>query len=143
VCLFLLKKEGDVTYVLLQQRKNKKYTNGWWETGASGHVDKGENPLQAVVHESEEELGIVIDPKDIKFMNVACNKSAWDPESGAYYNFYFTCDKWTGEPKIGEPDKSYQIKWFDVKKLPEQMIQGRKEALENYLKNISYFNINW
>jgi hypothetical protein len=29
VCLFLLKKEGDVTYVLLQQRKNKKYTNGW------------------------------------------------------------------------------------------------------------------
>jgi hypothetical protein len=61
----------------------------------------------------------------------------------AYYIAYFVCNKWKKTIKIGEPNKCSELKWFNIKHLPKQLIADRKQALVNYQKGIYYFNFNW
>jgi 8-oxo-dGTP pyrophosphatase MutT (NUDIX family) len=135
--VFLIKKVKGETLVLLQQRKG-----GWadklWEAGASGHIDHGESPKDAIVHEAKEELNIKINKKDVEFISIFFKKS----QGQIFYNFSFVCKKWTGTPIVGEPDKIIQIKWFNINKLPTRMIPDRKLAINNYLKCIGYSEYN-
>jgi 8-oxo-dGTP pyrophosphatase MutT (NUDIX family) len=131
--VFLIKKTKGETLVLLQQRRG-----GWadkkWEAGASGHIDEGESPIDAIIHEAKEELCIKVNKKDVEFITVIYKKSCGE----TFYNFSFICKKWTGTPVVGEPDKIIQIKWFNINKLPTNMIPDRKLALNNYLKKVNY-----
>lgn len=55
--------------ILLQQRIKTKETHpGLWDVSVAGHISFGETPLSAVVRESEEELGIILDEKKIVFI---------------------------------------------------------------------------
>jgi ADP-ribose pyrophosphatase YjhB (NUDIX family) len=120
--------------VLLQKRKGG-WGDGLWEAGASGHIDHGESPVDAIIHEAKEELCIKISKKDVVFFSVI-NKHA--SKKDIFYNFSFYCEKWTGVPKIGEEDKISDIKWFDIKKLPKNIICDRKIALGNFLNKKYY-----
>ncbi|GMO14487.1 MAG: hypothetical protein Ta2E_04880 [Mycoplasmoidaceae bacterium] len=132
--LYLVKKIKGETFVLLQQRKG-----GWadqmWEAGAAGHIDADEGPADALVHEASEEICVKVNKKDLKFNSVVFKRNKTNE---MFYNFSFMCSKWIGEPKIGEPDKTIQLKWFNIKKLPTNIIGDRKVSLSNYLKNIPY-----
>ncbi|MDR1850891.1 MAG: NUDIX domain-containing protein [Mycoplasmataceae bacterium] len=137
VQLYLFKREGDKTFVLLQLRKG-----GWgdnmWDASASGHIDHGETPTEAAQHEAVEEITVNVKTNDMKFISVI-NKRVNEDE--IYYNFSFYSTQWTGTPNVNEPEKLYEIKWFDVKKLPKNMIADRKIAIKNYLNKISYGEI--
>lgn len=152
VCVYLIKEEQGKTFVLLQKRQNTNFADGWWEAGAAGHVDNGENPTRAAIHEAKEELKIKITENDLKFASVSCKKNtnfnsathsgrAFD--SKAFYIFHFFCSNWKNVPQVGEKNKCSEIKWFDIKKLPKKIIVDRKLAIKNYLTNTNYFNFNW
>ena len=51
--------------IYLQKRSDTKdLYPGLWDTAVGGHVSAGENPVQAVIREAEEELGIsVVNPE--------------------------------------------------------------------------------
>ena len=53
------------TEVLLQLRRNTGYMDGYWATGAAGHVESGESVLQAACREAREEVGVVLAPEDL------------------------------------------------------------------------------
>lgn len=56
--------------ILLQQRsKNKDNHPGEWDISAAGHVDAGETPLLAAVREIKEEIGLDIDPSQLKLID--------------------------------------------------------------------------
>jgi len=58
--LWLVNGRGEV---LLQRRHPQKQTDpGRWDIAVAGHLSAGESPLQAVVREASEELGLVLDP---------------------------------------------------------------------------------
>ena len=40
-----------------------------------------------------------------------------------------------GEPKVMEPDKCYELKWFDFNKLPKNILKWHKEQIKVFLKN--------
>lgn len=55
--------------ILLQKRsKNKKFFPSFWDCAFAGHVDSGESSLLTAVREGNEELGLKIDEKKLKFL---------------------------------------------------------------------------
>ena len=42
--------------------------------------------------------------------------------TGRYVDFYLTASKWRGEPKNMEPGKCDELRWFDEKSLPKNII---------------------
>lgn len=66
--------ENAIGQIFLQKRSQWKDTSpGLWDSSASGHVDSGEDYLQAVLREAYEELGLVLQqsPQEI-LRDAAC-----------------------------------------------------------------------
>jgi len=140
VQIYLLKKVGTKTMILLQKRKGG-WADGYWEASACGHIDHGEGPMDAAKHEAKEEIKVDIDTKDMVFSSIICKRVGG--EDHAFYNFVFFTYKWKGEPKVNEEDKIYEIKWFDIKKLPSNIIGDRKIAIKNNFLKLRKGYINW
>ena len=47
-------------------------------------------------------------------------------------------DHFEGRPHIAEPEKCSEIKWFNIKNLPQEMIPVRRNALNDYLNGQFY-----
>ena len=47
-------------------------------------------------------------------------------------------DHFEGRPRIAEPEKCSEIKWFDIKNLPQEMIPVRRNAFNDYLNGQFY-----
>lgn len=73
--------------VLLQKRSAIKRT--WpnrYDISAAGHIDLGEEPVTAALRETVEEIGLVIDEKDLKLISVQL--AYMTAENGAIENEY-------------------------------------------------------
>jgi 8-oxo-dGTP diphosphatase len=103
--------------VLLSRRFNTGYEDGTYSLPA-GHLDGGETVTQTTVREAKEEIGIVIDPKDLKVVHTMHRITA----QGERICFFLTTEKWQGEPTIMEPDKCDGLGWFDLDNLPSNTI---------------------
>ena len=133
VGLLLIRENNGKEEILLQKRKNTGYMDGYYDVGASGHVEANETMKMALIREAKEEIGIDIEMKDVSFATMI-----HDISKNVYYNGYFKVTKWKGEPIIGEKDKIEEIKWFNINKLPDNIIENRKKAIDNYKANIQY-----
>ncbi len=140
VMLMLIREKNGVEEILLQKRKNTGYMDGYWDYSASGHVENMESMKMAMKREAKEELLIDIDIKDLEFVSLVHKINGKDT---IYYNGYFKTTKWKNEPKIGEPEKNEEIKWFDIHHLPENLVDDRKEAIYNYIHKIPYSEFGW
>ncbi len=139
--LMLIKKDGGKTRVLLQRRQNTGFMDGLWDLSCSGHVEHGENMTRTAVREAKEELGITINPPDVKFFTfVHKREKEWDL---TYYNAYFVCGQFSGEPRIAEPEKCSELKWFDIDNLPDDLINDRKHAVKAYFDGVHYIEYGW
>jgi 8-oxo-dGTP diphosphatase len=136
----ILIKEGKI---LLQRRFNTGYMDGSYSLPA-GHLDKGETFTQCIVRETKEEIGIDIKPEDTKVAHLMHRFSGaeWGDE-GYRIDVFFTSDKWSGEPKIMEPDKSDDLFWFDLDKLPDNMIPYVKQAIDCIKNKTFYSELGW
>ena len=112
--VYLFLRKGDE--ILLMRRQGSGYYDGWYSVPA-GHVEAGELPLEGLVREIVEELGIVIDPKDIKLVHTMYRTK--HDETGDRVDLFFLSTKWSGEIRIMEPDKCDNIEWFPISALPE------------------------
>lgn len=98
--------------ILLQKRPVGRTMAGLWEF-PGGKVEIGETPESALVRELREELGVVIDPKNLTPMTFASEALG---EKHLILLLYI-CRVWNGAPQALE---SPQIKWVklsDMRKL--------------------------
>lgn len=138
--LLLLREENGEKQILLQKRQNTGYADGLWDVSASGHVEAGESLKSALIRESREELGVVIDPADVEFATLMHKTT----DNGVtYYNVFFRVARWTGDPQIMEPEKCAEIRWFPLDALPAGLLQDRLEALENLRTGTAYSEYGW
>lgn len=130
VYLFLVREGQQGLEVLLQMRRGTPYMDGWWACGAAGHVEHGESALTAAVREAREELGIHIDPKDLRAVATMHRTNALNDPQEERMDLFFEVRTWQGEPHIAEPDKAAELEWWPLDATPERLVPHEAQAVE-------------
>lgn len=141
VIVLLVRAAGGRKQVLLQRRQNTGFADGKWDFSFAGHVEHGEKMKRSAVREAREELGIVIAEGDLDFATVVHKRE--EQIDLTYINVYFTCKKFCGQPTICEPFKCSEIAWFDLDRLPDDLIDDRKEVARAMAEGRSYIEYGW
>ena len=136
----------SAVYLLLFRKARlfllRRYNTGWMDgkyTLIAGHLDPKETIFEAMKREAFEETGIKVKISDLAPVTVLHRKST-DSE---YIDFFFVAKKWSGEPKLKEPEKCDDIGWFPLSNLPENMLPYIKKVLENYSRGIAFSSFGW
>jgi len=120
----LLRRDG---HVLLLRRAGSGFHDGELSLPA-GHVDEGEDALSAVLREIGEELLVTVEPPDCR-LALTGHSGPERPGDDAYVDLFFTVDRWSGEPTVGEPDKTAELVWAPELDLPGDVIPYVAEAV--------------
>ena len=124
--------------ILLGRRINTGYYDGWY-TVPSGHVEAGELPLDGLLREGLEEVGITLNKEDVKLVHTMYRTK--HDETGDRADYFFVVDKWRGEIQNMEPHKCDDLGWFPLDELPENVMHHVGVALDLYLKGITYSEV--
>jgi len=117
----LRRQAGLGAQVLLQVRRGTGYMDEHWACAAAGHVESGESVLDTACREALEELGITIDPTDLRPL-CAMHRTAEAGWRGQRVDFFFECSRWSGAPRLLEADKAAELRWFDLDALPAPVV---------------------
>ncbi len=86
------------------------------------------------------EIGINVGPEDIEFMGLLHSFVDGTPRLLGC----FKINRYTGDIKIGEPEKVAELKWFNSDELPDNLIDTRRVILDCYKKgDIFYQEYGW
>lgn len=130
VYLFLVREGKHGAEVLLQMRRGTPYMDGWWACGAAGHVEHRESALQAAVREAREELGIDIEPVDLRPLATLHRTNALNDPHEERIDLFFEVRRWRGEPHIAEPEKAAGLEWWPIDGTPEKLVPHEAQAFE-------------
>ena len=123
--------------ILLLRRFQTGYMDGHYSVPA-GHLD-GNEPLRlAAVREAQEEIGVRIDPADIRFAGVFHRF-----EGDERVDFFVHVQNWQGEPVNAEPGKCDEICWADIEALPENTVPYVRRAIENFRAGVPFEEFGW
>lgn len=132
----LLVRDGQI---LLTQRRGGYATGGWH--APSGKVDTGESILDAVIREGAEEVGVLVQPTDLRCVHTL---HVHHPHEEPRIGWFFEATRWTGEPTNQEPDKCAAIGWFTLDGgLPNTMIPYPEAGILAYRTGIPFSILGW
>ncbi len=114
--------------ILLGLRKSKHGEGTWCPPG--GHLEYGESFEDAAVRETEEETSLVLSKDRITVLGVT---NDFFQESGKHYvTVMMTTTKFDGEPRVVEPDKCAEWRWFAKDRLPDNLFLPIRNFLNKY-----------
>lgn len=114
--------------MLVIQRDGSPYLRGYWSVPA-GHVEAGETAVAACVREIREEVGLCVEPEDLRFVLVQ-QKSGADGEERV--DFFFTTSWPSPEHAfIASPREIARLKWCQPNDLPEPFAPYVRAAIES------------
>lgn len=116
--------------VLLQLRQGTGHMDGHWSASAAGHVEAQESVAEAACREALEELGVSLDAENLVSLTTMHRTQGASLAVDQRVDFFFSCDSWSGDPKIVEPDSSAGLKWFALDDLPEPVVPHERYVLE-------------
>ncbi len=114
--------------VLLHKRAVPAEKDHWCIPG--GRLEMFEKLEDAVIREVKEEIDV--DVKIERIMGV-CDHII-ETEKAHWVAMSYLCKITNGEPKIMEPDKASEMKWFKLDNLPDKLTITTKKAVEDYKK---------
>lgn len=118
--------------ILLLRRFNTGYADGQYSVPA-GHLDGGETVLAAAAREAQEETGIQLDIADLGFSSVMHRM-----EDEERVDFFVHVRRWQGEPTNTEPDKCDELRWVNLRELPENTIPYVRKAIQNHQTGVVF-----
>lgn len=125
---FILNEKNEL---LLQKRAVPAEKDHWCIPG--GRLEMFETLEHAVIREAKEETDLDIEV--LKLMGV-CDHIIKD-ENAHWVATSYLCKIKNGTPKIVEPDKASDMRWFPLNELPDKLTITTKKALADYNKLIS------
>ncbi|MBX4190538.1 NUDIX domain-containing protein [Candidatus Saccharibacteria bacterium] len=112
--------------VLLLRRQNTGWLDGYYDLPA-GHLEDQEPLKEGASRELMEEAGVKVSPENLRLIHIHQNHHR---PKVPHYGYIFQASRWKGEPRLVEPEKSDDIGFFPLNKLPEKITPYVKEALE-------------
>lgn len=133
----LLVRDGQL--LLIRRRDTDPLFDGLWHL-PSGKLDAGESALHAAAREAGEEVGVLIEPDDLRNVHTLhVNGSGPEPRLG----LFFEACHWVGEPTNREPDKCSAVSWFPLDALPEKLIEYPAAGIDAYLTGVPFSIQGW
>ncbi|MFE9322088.1 NUDIX domain-containing protein [Nocardia sp. NPDC052278] len=108
----------------------------------SGKLDAGEPITAAAAREAFEEVGVTIDPADLRVVHVVhVAGSGPEPRLGVF----LYASRWRGEPVNREPQKCAAVQWFSIGQLPDDIIEYPAVGIRAYIdgKSASFSEQGW
>lgn len=135
-----------IAYILLERqdgaillsKRNRSRLGDTWGLPA-GHIEEGETWFQTTVREAHEELGVILEEKNLEHIHTLHLK---DPD-GQRVGFVVRAKIWVGEPKNMEPEKCAGIMWVDPNNLPKDTVGHMVSAFSNMKKGIRVTEYDW
>jgi len=128
----LLRKDNEI---LLLKRSNTGYQDGRYSFPA-GHMDGGELAKSAIAREAYEEVNVLIKQNDLKLVHLTSRLNGGIDNERV--DLFFEAWKWDGIVTNNEPEKCTDLRWFNLKKLPKDIIPYIRIVLENVLAGEVY-----
>lgn len=116
--------------ILLGKRKNTRYGAGKWGL-PGGKIELYENPVDCAIRETYEETGLTIHLDKTGGSQLGFG-SYFDKKDEIHWITLFFHTYSESEPKIMEPDKCEEWKWFSIEE-----IVGREFLFENLGKTLN------
>lgn len=123
--------------VLLMLRQNTGYGDGFYCV-PSGHVEDGESASTGLIREAWEEVGVEINPSDLKMVHVVHARS-----NRQNVDFFFECSSWKGTIANREPDKCAEVSWYPINGLPSNIVVQVAQALRAVERGEYYSELGW
>jgi 8-oxo-dGTP pyrophosphatase MutT (NUDIX family) len=103
--------------VLLQQRHPAKETDpGLWDIAVAGHLSAGQTPLQALVREAHEELGLVLEPAQLTFLEARPKEYRETNFLDREWQHLFVCESNVDiDALVLQEDEVIGARWMDWK----------------------------
>ena len=133
IYLFLIR-DGKI---LLMRRFRTGYEDGNYGLPA-GHLEDNESATEGLLREVKEEIGIKIKASDLQLVHVMHRR-----EKDNRLDLFYTSKSFRGKIKNTEPNKCDDVRWFELDKLPKNIIPYIKKALRCYQKGIIYSEVGW
>jgi len=122
--------EDQGKILLLKQTKGK----GGKYTLIGGTVEDYEFAKKALIRESLEESGIIIERQNLHLVHTLHKKK----NEATRMVLYFKASRWEGDIKPGEPDKFVNVAWHPVDNLPMGMSDTVQHVLKHYRRGSRY-----
>lgn len=124
--------------IMLLRRYNTGYQDGNYSLVA-GHLDGGENYMEAMMREAREEVGIHIERENLKTVQVMHRTKGFVE----YIDYFLECTSWSGELSNMEPDKCDELKWVRIQDLPHNTVPYIAKALDYYQSKMTFTMYGW
>jgi ADP-ribose pyrophosphatase YjhB (NUDIX family) len=131
----LLIRDGQI----LLTRRRGGYAAGGLHA-PSGKADTGESVETAVIREGFEEVGVIVDPADLRCVHTL---HVQNPGEEPRIGWFFEATRWAGEPFNREPDKCSEVGWFPLDDLPDGMIPYPAAGIAAYLAGVPFSILGW
>lgn len=135
ICVFLYEPrfEGPARF-LMGHRCGEILTNRWALPG--GWLETGEQPIDTAVRELEEECGLILHPSRLQL--IGSSAQPIDQLDVWCLTEYYAA-QWgpaDGEPKVTEPNKLDEWRWFTPDALPANIMASTYRAVERFYGNL-------
>jgi len=136
--VYLILRRGK--QMLLIRRYQTGYLDGFYSLPA-GHLDGGEPATKAAIRETAEEVGAEVRSGDIRLVHTMHRVAA--SRDHERVDLFFETTRWAGEPRIMEPHKCDDLRWFDVAKLPKNIVPEVRQAIEAIAVAMPYSEVGF
>lgn len=127
----ILEKDNQI---LLLRRYNTGYNDGLYSL-PSGHVEDGEFPIDALIREAQEEIGINLKKEDLQLVHTMYRRQSAE---STRVDFYIVAKEWSNTISNMEPHKCDDLSWVSYEALPDTVIPVVKQAIMAYREGVIY-----
>lgn len=108
--------------IILQKRNSDRETSpGFWTISASGHVKSGEEPIDAAISETFEELGISLDKEDLVYLSEYKKEKKYSKLIDREFNPIFIAHVDVNADNLKPNHEVDDIMFIDLKKLKKRI----------------------
>lgn len=125
--------------ILVQLRSEKiELFPNLWDISVAGHVDSGEEPLTSAIREIKEEIGLIVNKKDLNFFKILkrTNKYKKMINNEFYYVYFLEYNKDINNLKKQESE-IIDLKFIKLNELNKEL----KNSPERFVPHKNYYEI--